>query len=119
MSEVASDDVPSAGLYYGLASTSKRKGILKPTMFSRTIVTEVVSLWAWLMHSAISERDSSVEQAPTVDPGLRGRRTRQWGSTVTALIEEPYWKLYSVNPSCSHRFKSSRKQSYDFFLLSL
>lgn len=27
MSEVASDDVPSTCLYYGLASTSKRKGI--------------------------------------------------------------------------------------------
>ena len=51
-----------------------------PTMFSRTVVTKVVSLWAWLMHSAISERDSSVEQAPTVDPGLRTRRTHQWGS---------------------------------------
>jgi hypothetical protein len=50
-----------------------------PTMFSRTAVTKVVSLWAWLMHSAISERDSSVEQAPTVDPGLRNRRTRQGG----------------------------------------
>ena len=53
-----------------------------PTMFSRTVVTKVVSLWASLMHSAISERDSSVEQAPTVDPGLRNRKTRQWGSTV-------------------------------------
>ena len=53
-----------------------------PTMFSRTVVTRVVSLCAWLMHSAISERDSSAEQAPTVDPGLRNRKTRQWGSTV-------------------------------------
>src|ERR1700722_10130651 len=29
------------------------------------------------------------------------------------------WKLYSSNPSCSHRFKSSRKQSYAFWRFAL
>jgi hypothetical protein len=44
------------------------------TMFSMTVITFFVALWARLSEAEIWDIDTSGVQAPTVDPGLRGRR---------------------------------------------